>query len=222
MVRRRTAVSIAAAALLLASPALTACGSGPDRTGSAAVVGDQKISVAALQSQVNAVRTAQTKSPQAAQLLSESSTLSTQTLTMLVQDKVISQALSDARLTVSNGEVQAARAQAVQQYGSEAALDSDLLQNYGIAPSGIDSFLRTSLAAGKITQSLGFQPGSDGGQTAIVGAIAKKANELGVHINPRYGSWDAKTAVIGAAKDPWLLNRTPTAAQAQAQAPQGA
>ncbi|WP_333768438.1 SurA N-terminal domain-containing protein [Streptomyces sp. IBSBF 2435] len=213
MVRRRTAVSIAAAALLLASPALTACGSGPAQPGAAALIGDQKITVSALQHKVNEVRAAQAASSQADQQSAAGGKLSTQTLSMLVQNTVIERAAADAKVTVSDGEVQQQHAAALQQFGgSEKALDAALLQQYDIVPAGADSFFRTNALVGKLIMSLGFQPGSDGGQTAIVDALSKTADELGVKINPRYGAWDAKKAIIGDATDPWVVTRTPGAA----------
>lgn len=214
MVRRRTAVSIAAVALLLAAPALTACGSsGPDRTGAAAVVGDQRITVAELQARVNQVRTAQAKSPQSAQLVAASGKLSTQTLNMLVQDMVIQRAASDAGVTVTDDEAQQDHATALQQFGgNEQALDATLLQQYGVAPSQADEFFRTNALVGKLITSLGFQPGSDGGQTAVIDTLTKTAGKLGVTINPRYGTWNSKKAVIGDTSDPWVVTKTPTGA----------
>ncbi|MFG1809168.1 SurA N-terminal domain-containing protein [Streptomyces sp. NPDC049040] len=212
MVRRRTAVSIAAAALLLASPALTACGSGPAQPGAAAVVGDQKITVSTLQSKVNEVRAAQAASPQAAQMVSAGGKLSTQTLSMLVQNTVIERAAADAGVTVSDGEVQQQYDAALQQFGgSKEALDATLLQQYDIVPAGAEGFFRTNALVGKLIVSLGFQPGSDGGQTAVVSAISKTARDLGVKINPRYGAWDSKKAIIGDATDPWVVDRTSSA-----------
>lgn len=213
MVRRRTAVTIAAAALLLASPALTACGSGPAQPGAAAVVGGQRITVSTLQDKVNEVRAAQAASPQAQQLLSASGKLSTQTLSMLVQNTVIERAAADAGVTVSDGEVQQQHAAALEQFsGSEQALDAALLQQYDIVPSGADSFFRTNALVGKLIMSLGFQPGSDGGQTAVVDAISKTADKMGVKVNPRYGAWDPKKAIIGDATDPWVVTKTPAEA----------
>jgi hypothetical protein len=213
MVRRRTAVSIAAAALLAASPALTACGSGPAHPGAAAVVGDRKISVTTLQHEVNRVRAAQNKSPQAAQLLGQSGKLSQQTLTMLVQSEVIDKAAADAGVSVSTAEVQQAHAQALQQFqGNEAQFEEAVLEQAGVAPTGIDDYLRTSLEVTKLTQSLGLQPGSDNGSAATVAAIAKTAKSLGVHVNPRYGTWDEKQAIIGAAREPWVVTKSAPAA----------
>ncbi|MGW5349953.1 SurA N-terminal domain-containing protein [Streptomyces sp. NPDC004031] len=214
MVRRRTAaVSIAAAALLLASPALTACGSGPDRTGAAAVVGDQRITVASLQSKVNQVRAAQEASPQSAQLLASSTKLSTQTLTMLVQTAVIERAADDAGVTVSEEEAQQDHAAALEQFGgSDQALNAALLQQFGIAPGEADTYFRTNALLGKLISSLGYQPGSDGGQTALLGILTKTADKLGVTVNPRYGTWDKKKASIGDTSDAWVITKPPAAA----------
>ncbi|MBM9504989.1 SurA N-terminal domain-containing protein [Actinacidiphila acididurans] len=218
MVRRRTAVvSIAAVGLLLASPALTACGSGPARAGAAAVVGDHRITVSTLEAKVNEVRSAEAKSPQGAQLIDNSGKLSTQTLSTLVQNEVIDKAVRKAGVTVSETEVQQNHAQALQQFGgSEAQLEAALLTQYGIAPSGVDEFFRTNVEVGKLIQSLGFQPGSDNGNAAVLAALSKTADSLGVRINPRYGTWDAKKAVIGTATDAWVVDKTPPAADQSA------
>ncbi|WP_329132646.1 SurA N-terminal domain-containing protein [Streptomyces sp. NBC_01476] len=217
MVRRRTAVSVAALGLLLASPALTACGSGPAHAGAAAVVGDQRITVSSLQSEVNELRTAVAKSPQGQQLLDSAGDLSTQMLDRLVEDQVLAQALTDKHITVSDSEVQRDRQAALDQFnGNEAQLDSTLLTQYGVASGDIDHFFYRDVASSKLVQSLGYQPGSDGGITALTQTLAKTGTSVGVHINPRYGTWDAKKATIGAGNDPWVVNKTPIAAAATA------
>lgn len=215
MVRHRTAVSIAAAGLVLASPVLTACGSGPAHPGAAAVVGGHRITVSALQSQVDEVRSAEAKGPQGAQAVSASGSLSSQTLSMLVQNQVIAKAGSDAGVEVTDGEVQQERAAALQQFnGDEQQLDSTLLTRYGVGPSAIDQFFRTNATVGRLIAKLGFQPGSDNGNAAVLQTIVRTADSLGVTVNPRYGAWDAKKAVIGASSDPWVVNRTAKATSA--------
>jgi hypothetical protein len=198
MVRRRTAVSIAAAGLLLAAPVLTACGSEPAHPGAAAVVGDHRIEVATLESQVSELRTAAAKSTQATQNFS-SLNLSTEVLSRLVEDQVLAKAMADARLTVTDSEVQKDHDAALAQVGgSESQLDEYLLANYGVAPtaSEVDHFFRRDVAAGKVIQSLGYQPGSDGGNTALTQTLVKVSDSLGVHVNPRYGTWNAQKASI--------------------------
>ncbi|MBY8876861.1 SurA N-terminal domain-containing protein [Actinacidiphila acidipaludis] len=213
MVRRRTAVSLAAAALLLASPALTACGSSPAHAGAAAVVGDHRITMATLQSQVNDLRSAAAKSPQGQQLLDSAGNLPSQLLGRLVEDEVLDRTLTDAGLSVTPGEVQQEHTAALQQFnGNEAELDTTLLTQYGVAPGDIDHFFRRNVAFSKIIQNLGYQPGSDGGNAALQQAVVKTSQRLGVRINPRYGTWDAKKGTIGTETDPWVVSKTQVAA----------
>ena len=213
MVRRRTAVSLAAGALLLASPALTACGSGPAHAGAAAVVGDHRITVATLESQVNDLRSAAETSPQGQQLLESAGNLPSQLLSRLVEDQVLDRTLADAGLTVTTGEVQQQHAAALQQFGgNEAELDTTLLTQYGVAPNDVDHFFHRNVAFSKIIQNLGYQPGSDGGNAALQQAVVKTSQSLGVQINPRYGAWDAKKGAIGTQSDPWVVNKTQVAA----------
>jgi hypothetical protein len=128
MVRRRTtAVTVAAAALLLASPALTACGSGPERSGAAAVVGDHRITIATLQSQVGDLRAAARTDPQFAQALAGTSQLSSHVLSSLVQDEVFARAAAQHGVTVSQGEVDQERQAVYRQFGGRQQFEQQML-----------------------------------------------------------------------------------------------
>lgn len=108
MLRRRTALSVtAAAAVLLAAPLLTSCGT--PHAGAAAVVGGEQITVEAVQAKVAAVRAAQEKTPQAAQLIEASSDLQRNVVHRLVQNEVIERAADDIGVSVTRRELQAAR-----------------------------------------------------------------------------------------------------------------
>lgn len=210
MVRRRTVVSFAAAGLLLASPLLTACGSGPAHTGAAAVVGDHRITVSTLQAQVDRLRDAAAGSPQVAQSLAQQSDLNTSVLNGLVLDQVLERTLSDQGITISDGDVRHQREAALQQQfgGNESALETYFLANYHVAPKDIDHFIRRSVAFTAIIQHAGYQPGSDGGNVVLEQTVSRTAKELGVTINPRYGTWDARQLQIGAVSDPWVVDRS--------------
>lgn len=209
MVRRRTAVSFAAAGMLLASPLLTACGSGPSHAGAAAVVGGKRITVSTLQAQVKNLRTAAAGSPQAAQNLDAQGSLDASVLNGLVIDRILDSTLAEEGITVSAGDVKQQRQAALQQQfgGNEKALESYLLTNFHVAPKDIDQFIRRNAAFGAIIQHAGFQPGSDGGNAALEQAVIKTAKRIGVSVNPRYGSWNADRATIGATSDPWILKK---------------
>ncbi|WP_037910408.1 SurA N-terminal domain-containing protein [Actinacidiphila yeochonensis] len=212
MVRRRTAaVSIAAAALLLASPALTACGSGPERSGAAAVVGDHRITISTLQTQVGDLRSAAKSDPQVAQAMDSTSQLPSHVLSSLVQDEVFARAAADAGVTVTAGEVDQERNAVYQQFGGRQQFEQQML-GQGIAPGRLDTVLRDQVVFAKLATALGYQPGSDGAEAAVDKALDKTAGGLHVRINPRYGTWNAKTASVGPDKQPWLVTKTQVAA----------
>ncbi|MCZ4095790.1 hypothetical protein C8250_019180 [Streptomyces sp. So13.3] len=203
MVRRRTAVSLAAAALVAMTPVISACGT--PHAGAAAVVENETISVSDLQSKVNAVRTAQEKSPQAAALIEGSSDLTSQTLGTMVVTRLLDRVAKDAGVTVTRSDVGQMRTALEAQSGGPDALAPALLEKYNVAPSDIDAFCRLQVEAGKIISSLGVEPGSDGGSAALNQLLAKTGKDMKIDVNPRYGTWDVQNARLGATHEPWLV-----------------
>ena len=203
--RRRTALLLSVA--IAAAPLLTACGS-DTHPGAAAVVGGQRITMAQLESRVNEVREAQRAAvaddAQYAQVLTQTSSLTRDTLHGMVLDRLMDRAAEDAGITVTPREVQQLRAGLVQQAGGVKGLETAWLQRYGIAPQRLDDNLRLQLEADKLATSLG----TDTSQTAFLDVLSKVSTELGVDINPRYGSWNAKDVTRVDAKTPWVRDVT--------------
>ena len=206
MFRRRTALSFTAAAMLAATPLLTSCGT--PHAGAAAVVGGQRITVTAVQARVDAVRAAQEKSPQAAQLIQASSDLQRNTVHSLVQAKIVDQAAKDAGVSVTTREVQQARAAAEKQAGGRANLEAQVLQTYAMVPADIDESIRTDLTMQKVASHYGADVQTAAGQAELVKVLRQTSAELGIDVNPRYGMWDSKKLTLDATKDPWLSQVT--------------
>ncbi|GAA1917547.1 SurA N-terminal domain-containing protein [Streptantibioticus ferralitis] len=203
MVRRRTAtLSLTAAALLAATPLITSCGT--EHPGAAAVIGGQTISMSALQSQVKAVRDAQGGTQQSAQLIEATSDLDRSTLNGLVFDRVLDRAAQQAGVTVTRAQVQQSRAAAEVQAGGAAALRDQLLQQYAVAPGGIDDFYRVQAEAQALAHKLGVDLATPDGQAAVTKSLVKTAQTMRVDVNPRYGTWNAQTLTLGNTTDPWL------------------
>ncbi|MFF4408173.1 SurA N-terminal domain-containing protein [Streptomyces sp. NPDC001262] len=198
MIRRRTALAVSAAALLTASPLLTACGSAP-HPGAAAVVGKDRITVSQLQSQVNDVRDAQQSSPQGRQMLADSARLGQDTLVRLIQYRIIEQAGEDNGVQVTRREVQEQRAKVEKANGGADAVESRFLA-LGIAPDQIDQALTMDLVRSKLDGKLGAARTND--------VLMKTSDALRVDVNPRYGSWDAKRGTARPAQEPWLRPTT--------------
>jgi hypothetical protein len=157
-----------------------------------------------VQARVDAVRAAQEKSPQAAQLISASSDLQRNTLHTLVQARVIDQAAKDIGVTVTTREVQQARAAAEQQAGGKAQLDAQVLQTYAMVSADIDESIRTDLTMQKVAKHYGADLQTAAGQATVVKVLRQTADKLGIDVNPRYGTWNSKKLTLDAAKDPWL------------------
>ncbi|MFI9341598.1 SurA N-terminal domain-containing protein [Streptomyces sp. NPDC052773] len=208
MHRRRTALLLSAA--IAAAPLLTACANDA-RPGAAAVVGDQRITVAQLENRVDEVRAAQRAAvadeAQYAQAIAKTGSLTRDTLHGMVLDRVLHQAARDAGVTVTRKEVQEMRSGLEQQVGGAKALETAWLQQYGVAPARLDENLSLQLEAQKLAAKLG----TDTSRPEFWKALSETSKKLGVDLNPRYGSWDVEKSSRVDAKTPWV--REVTAAQ---------
>ena len=220
MIRRRTAISVSAVALLAASPLLTACGSDA-HAGAAAMVDGDRITVSQLQGQVKDVRNAQVDSPQAAQLLGGTSQLSRATLNSMIFDRVLARAAKDNGVSITRRDVQHARAEAEKASGGAARLRAMWLQQYAIAPSQIDTTFRNQLRLEKVSAAIGADRSTPEGQARLVEALHKVSSSMRIDVSPRFGTWDDKKVLLSESKDPWLRAAAVDAPNGP-QAPEGA
>jgi hypothetical protein len=207
MVRRRTAtLSLTAAALLLATPLITSCGA--QHPGAAAIVGGRSISVADLQTQVKQVRAAQDKTGQGATLIDATGNLDQTTLSNMVIDRVLDRAAHNAGVTVSRSDVQKVEASFIAQAGSVATLKDVLLRQDAVAPAQLDDFLHAQAEAQAIAVALGADLSTQQGKDALDAALGNASRQLHIDVNPRFGTWNAKTLSLTTAPQPWLHTAT--------------
>lgn len=208
--RRRTALLLTAV-LTAAAPLLTACGNNA-RPGAAAVVGDQRITVSQLESRVGEVRAAQREAvpdeTQYAQVVARTGSLTRDTLQGMVLDRVLERAARDAGVTVTRKEVQGMRSDLREQAGGAEALETAWLQQYGIPPKRLDDNFRLQLQAQKLAQRIG----TDTSRPEFWQALAEASKDLGVELNPRYGTWDDEKSSSVDAVTPWVRDVTGAAA----------
>lgn len=201
MNRRRTA---AVALAVSAVAALSACSS-TAHPGAAAVVGDQRITVSTLQAHVNAYRAAATATG-----AEQSAGASANVLSLLVNAQLVDQALTAQGKSVTEGEVQQTEAADLQQFGTAQDLQTAIITKLAIAPSDFDTFVRYEIGQELLLQQAGVDPTSASAGSALQGIMQKAAGNVGVTVNPRYGSWSAKATSdtawppLAAAKQPWL------------------
>lgn len=207
MHRRRSAVTVStAAALLLAAPLLTGCGE--THPGAAAVVDGERISLAQLQSRVGEARAAQREMPQGEQMIRRTGQLTRSTLDGMIRHRVVEQALKDAGVGVSRSELQRQRDVYEQQTGGAKGFRQALLEQQGIAPSAADDWVWLNVAVQKVAKAWDIDPASPQGNQELNKRFSELSGEMDIVVNPRYGTWDAKSSALTTEKMPWLNDVT--------------
>ncbi|MFI0425019.1 SurA N-terminal domain-containing protein [Spongiactinospora sp. 9N601] len=174
----RLAVAAAACGVVL----LTACS--PMKAGAAAIVGDQRISVAEVEDSVREVQKALQAVPQAQQQLPRPVPQSV--LLQLVETNRYAQLAESQKVRVTDGEIDAFITN--QSGGNPRQIEQALLVQ-GVPPSQSRDYVRAFLTGQKLIVEMGG--GTDDaslqrGQQALVQEIQK----VPVTFNPRYGRWD--------------------------------
>ena len=183
---RRTLVAVA---LLAAALALTAC-SGQE-AGSAATLGDSRITEQDLTSSVQAVLTAQGKPVDTAD-----AELTNQTLGRLIIVNLANLLSEQKGIVVSQGEIDAQLGAYLAQYGDQTAMNAAFAAQ-GLAPDQLQSIVRVNLQAQKLGVQLAPDATPDEQGQAVLKALTDLSTKLNVTASPRFGTWDNKTLRLG-------------------------
>ena len=198
------------AVVLGAGLVVTACSSSPVKFGSAAIVGDQRITLATLDSEVTNLSQAVEQYKSTVQLNQEQQTQ--QTLTWLIRFKVNEELARQAGITVSDAQADAAlatiyaaaKANAEQQGIPNPSLDLILAFN-GIPPNLAHEVGRYQASNDEFAKQVngGQQPTSTAAQTATSAKLTKAqcqaAKALNIQVNPQFGQLDYNQLAIVAA-----------------------
>ena len=182
-------VSAVISGALVAGLTLTGCGAATP--GAAAVVGDTRISEQTLTSNVQEVLVAQQKSPN-----TSDAALVSEVLNRLVTSELVDILAAEKGITVTQGAIDSTLQGYVQQAGGEAQVQDILLQR-NVAPTQIESFVRTNVLAQMLGQALAPTADIQGQSDAVVAAIIETSMVVGTEVSPRYGTWEATKLVIG-------------------------
>ncbi|KQV23970.1 MULTISPECIES: SurA N-terminal domain-containing protein [unclassified Kitasatospora] len=213
MIRTRTALrhGRTAVGVLLAGAALAACGSGAPHQGSAAVVGGEQISIAAVESRVTGVRDAMAAESGGGRT-TERSQLVRRTVADLVLNEVVAKALADRQLTVTDGEIDEARESEAKMLGGMAELQRDLLFKQSVRAGDVTAFYRQQVGIKKLAAAQGKDARSAEGDAAIRAALTDAGAKLKIEVNPRYGQWDVRQIGLTNTVSDWLRQPAATAA----------
>ncbi len=175
--------------VVLAGVVLSGCGQ--TLAGSAAVVGEERLTDAQL---------SQTVSTLAQELgIENSAQVSQAVLSRWMVSQLVDQLAEDKGVTISKGEVDAAITQESESAGGQEAFEQGALQA-GVLPADIADAVRTSLLIEKMAQFTitGDDPS---GQTGLITQVQQLSAELDPQVSPRFGTWDEEQLAVGALPD---------------------
>jgi hypothetical protein len=186
---RRAAVALLAAGAVLA---LAGCATTP-KAGSAAVVGEARLTDAELATQAQDVLVAMgSKLPEG----TTEADINRRVISAFVQGELIDVAAQREGVTITPAQVDDLKAQAVEQSKGQSALEKGLATSLGIPPSGVDGFVRTKLQVDGLVNKLG-KGDTNAGSSAAAAYLGKLATELGTEVSPRYGTWSPQQLGVG-------------------------
>lgn len=174
---------------LVVTAVITGCNN-PINAGAAATVGSAQIAESTVTENVNAVLEVQGKAPN-----TPNATLTQNTITRLVLTELLDQVAAENGIEISQGELDQTRAAAFEQSGGEEGVRQSLAQQ-GIPFSQLDSVIKLNLIISALSAKQPADGATDPSQLAF-DMVQKRADEIGVQVNPRFGTWDASKLKLG-------------------------
>ena len=182
--------------LVIATAVLALALTGCSNMDSAASVGDEEIALTELQSQIDSIISERQKVDTSQMQLIEGEELTRNQLSFLISNIIINAIATEENIEITKSDIETYRLEVIQNIGGEAALPTTLVSAQ-IAPEALDEVLKRDLILQRISEAAS-QAGAD--QNTVSELIRKlvtdKATELGITINPRYGTWDAENFAI--------------------------
>lgn len=191
--------------LLVAGLGLVGCG--PALSGSAAVVGEQRLTNADLATTTSQL-TERLGIPQSAQV-------SQAILSRWVVAELVDELAARKNISVTQGAVDRAIADETERAGGADALEQGALQS-GVLPDQIPDVIRTSLLIEEMSKFTitGDDPS---GQSGLLVQVQQIAEELQPEVSPRFGTWDPQQLAVGALPDDLSSPELPADPMAQLQ-----
>ena len=184
------AVLTIASALLL-----TGC----SQTNEAASVGGFKISQTDLQASIDAVIAERAKVDTTQMQLETGEELNRGQLRFKILMHTFDEIAKELKIEVTSSNVEAKKAAITESLGGAAELTKNLV-NAAIAQADFDTYVRAIVISEQITAAMGASGIAEAEIATKLGELlSKKAKELGVKINPRYGFWDVEAGDVVAA-----------------------
>ena len=171
---------------------LTGCA----QVGAAATVGGVRISQATVQGSVDSILAERSGTDTSQMQLETGETLNRSQLSFHLFGTLLREVGAELKITVSKAEIDSQRAAILQQVGGADQLPIALVAA-GIAPQDLDLYIEAitfSDKIGSLITASGVPEEQIG--TEIQRLMTAKAKELGITVNPRYGTWDPESSDV--------------------------
>lgn len=171
---------------------LTGC----SQIGSAATVGDVKITQATVQKSIDAALAERKKVDTTGMQLEAGAAFNRNQLRFHLISALIEAVAADEKLTVTKAEIDTRRASILSQLGGEKNLPKALV-GASIAPADFDRYIQLILFSEKMSAyfvAKGVAEADAG--ASIQKSIIDMAKKVKVTVNPRYGKWDPATGDV--------------------------
>ncbi len=183
---------ILTAIALISAITLTACG----QVDTAASFGDTKITQAQAQSIVDEVLAEREKTDTSQMQLETGNALNRSQLRFTIVTSIFDEIAKELKIKVSSTEIENTRTGILEQIGGEAQLPMNLVAAQ-IAPSNFERYMRATVISNKLAGALGMAGVAEADvQSKISELVQKKAKQMKVSVNPRYGRWDEASAEL--------------------------
>jgi len=176
--------------VIVASLALAGC-AGLGQAGAAADVGATQISTEALASDVAAVQEQRDVPPG-----TSDAALTLSVLQRLIITELVDQAATAQGVSVTQGEIDTARAQLEAQLGGPEAVVAAYLDT-DVPAASIPRQVELSIQVQKLGATLVPDADPEGQQQAVVQYVTGFGLQEGVEVSPRFGTWEAGALRIG-------------------------
>lgn len=183
---------ILTALALISALTLTACG----QVDTAASFGDTKITQAQAQSVVDEILAERDKTDVTQMQLESGNALNRSQLRFTIVTSIFDEIAKELKIKVSSTEIENTRTGILEQIGGEEQLQMNLVAAQ-IAPSNFERYMRATVLSNKLAGALGVAGVAEADvQSKISELVQKKAKQMKVSVNPRYGRWDEATAEL--------------------------
>lgn len=180
-------LAVVASTLLVTSCAAT------DKAGAAAIVGGQEITTSEVSTKVNEAKSdIENTNPELIQSLPTMSLLSQMVIDRLVLEQLLKYAVDDFKIGITDADVANYRDTVFRNYG-EAEVKAQLATQNGLAEKYVDDFMYDIMVQREIMDKLTPGMPEQIQSAALFKYLSLIAQDKGVEVSPRYGSWDVET-----------------------------